>query len=152
MWSHWVRFLVSGCRRLVIWDMILCYFTTIHEYFLGYAGSLFGWFVCFPSLLLLLTASPSYFLLYPLHSHSHLTHSFGCSDVPYLIILNPTPFPLLLASMLRFMPWDMGLCVVFLFLCSLLARILSFSTRTDTVETIARKSYSTFLFPYASLG
>ena len=22
VWSHWVRFLVSGCRRLVSWDMI----------------------------------------------------------------------------------------------------------------------------------
>ena len=78
-------------------------------------------------------------LPYPLHSHSHLTHSFGYSDVPYYIILNSTPFPLLLASTLRFMPWDMGLCFVFFFLCSLLARILSFSPRTDAVETIVRK-------------
>ena len=46
---------------LLGYDLML--FTTIHEFFLEYTGSLFGWFVCFPSLLLLLTAPPSY--LYP---------------------------------------------------------------------------------------
>lgn len=62
VWSHWVRVLVFWPLASCLLGYELMLFTTIHESFLGYAGSLF-WMVCMLPIVIV-TSYGIYFILF----------------------------------------------------------------------------------------